>query len=52
VAEPEWSAAYRGLCAYVARLLQPAWELPVVERAGAGADAPLRARIPSAALQV
>lgn len=52
MAEPEWSAAYRGLCAYVARLLQPAWELPVVERAGAGADAPLRARIPSAALQV
>jgi len=52
VAEPEWSAAYRGLCAHVARLLQPAWELPLVERAGGGAGAPLRSRIPADALQV
>ncbi len=52
VAEPEWSAAYRGLCAHVARLLQPAWELPLVERAGSGGGAPLRSRIPADALQV
>ena len=26
MAEPEWSAAYKGLCLYMARVLQPAWE--------------------------
>ena len=26
VVEPEWSGAHKGLCLYVARLLQPAWD--------------------------
>jgi len=26
MAEPEWSAAYKGLCLYIARVLQPVWE--------------------------
>lgn len=26
VAEPEWSGAHKGLCLYVARLLQPTWD--------------------------
>jgi nuclear pore complex protein Nup155 len=30
VAEPEWSGAHKGLCLYVARLLQPAWDELVV----------------------
>jgi len=30
VAEPEWSGAHKGLCLYVARLLQPAWDEQIV----------------------
>ena len=30
VAEPEWSGAHKGLCLYVARLLQPVWEESIV----------------------
>ena len=26
VAEPEWSAAYKGLCLFMAKVLQPVWE--------------------------
>lgn len=26
VAEPEWSAAHKGLCLYISRVLQPIWE--------------------------
>lgn len=31
VAEPEWSGAHKGLCLYVARLLQPIWDELIVE---------------------
>ena len=47
VAEPELSATYRGLCAYVARLLQPAWELPLFLSAKSG-NLDLRCLPPSA----
>ena len=30
VEEPEWSGAHKGLCLYVARLLQPAWDEQLV----------------------
>ena len=36
VAEPEWSAAYRGLCLYLARALAPAWERPIAVPAAPG----------------
>jgi len=28
--EPDWSAAHRGLCLYITRLLQPAWDQRIV----------------------
>ncbi|MEW5305512.1 MAG: hypothetical protein WDW36_008046 [Sanguina aurantia] len=34
--EPNWSAAHKGLCVYVARLLQPVWENRVVGVASGG----------------
>lgn len=27
--EPDWSAAHRGLCLYIARLLQPVWDMRI-----------------------
>ena len=45
------SAGYKGLCLYVARVLQPAWEEPVVAPVSRGSSQ-LRANIPSATLQV
>jgi len=27
--EPQWSAAYRGLCLYLTRLLAPVWDMPI-----------------------
>ena len=51
VAEPEWSAGYKGLCLYVARVLAPAWEEPVLAPVSRNA-AQLRPNIPDATLQV
>lgn len=34
--EPDWSAAHKGLCVYVARLLQPVWENRIVGVANGG----------------
>ena len=51
MAEPEWSAGYRGLCLYCARVLQPAWEEPVVMPVSRNSQQ-LRAAIPAATLQV
>lgn len=51
VAEPEWSAGYKGLCLYVARVLQPAWEEPVMAPVSRSSSQ-LRPNIPDATLQV
>ena len=51
MAEPEWSAGYRGLCLYVARCLQPAWEEPVMAPVSRSSQQ-MRAAIPTATLQV
>ena len=51
VAEPEWSAAYRGLCLYMARVLQPAWEEEIVVPVSPGSQS-LRANIPHQTLLV
>ena len=51
VAEPEWSAAYRGLCLYMARVLQPVWEEEIVVPVSPGSQS-LRANIPHQTLLV
>ena len=51
VAEPEWSAAYRGLCLFMARVLQPAWEEEIVVPVSPGSKS-LRANIPHQTLLV
>jgi hypothetical protein len=50
VAEPEWSPAYKGLCLYVARVLQPAWEEPVTVPVKRGSSQQ-KANIPHTTLQ-
>ena len=50
VAEPEWSGAHKGLCLYVARLLQPNWEQSVVA-AQQQNNTLLSCRLPAAMLQ-
>ncbi|CAL8471349.1 g10891 [Coccomyxa elongata] len=50
LAEPEWSAAYKGLCLYVARVLQPAWEEAVTVPVSRGSSQQ-KANIPTATLQ-
>ncbi|KAK9837777.1 hypothetical protein WJX74_004885, partial [Apatococcus lobatus] len=40
VAEPEWSAAHRGLCLYLARILQPAWDEPIARQAAGPSQPP------------
>jgi nuclear pore complex protein Nup155 len=49
VAEPEWSGAHKGLCLYVARLLQPAWDETVVAPMRSTQDL-LRCALPTDAL--
>ena len=44
VAEPEWSAAYKGLCLYMARVLQPVWEEEIMVPVSQGSPA-LKANI-------
>ena len=44
VAEPEWSAAYKGLCLYMARVLQPVWEEEIMVPLSQGSPA-LKANI-------
>ena len=51
VAEPEWSAAYKGLCLYMARVVQPAWEEEIVVPLSPGSNA-LKANIPHSMLTV
>ena len=51
LAEPEWSAAYKGLCLYIARVLQPAWEEAVTVPVSRGSSQQ-KANIPTATLQV
>ena len=51
MAEPEWSGAHKGLCMYVARLLQPVWEEAVMAPLQGNA-AVLSCRLPTATLQV
>ena len=51
VAEPEWSAAYKGLCLYMARVVQPAWEEEIVVPLSPGSSA-LKANIPHSMLTV
>ena len=51
VAEPEWSAAYRGLCLYITCVLQPAWDEEVVVPVSPGSQY-LRANIPHQTLLV
>ena len=51
MAEPEWSGAHKGLCMYVARLLQPVWEEAVMVPMQGNA-AVLSCRLPTATLQV
>ena len=51
LAEPEWSAAYKGLCMYVARVLQPAWEEAVTVPVSRGSSQQ-KANIPTDTLQV
>lgn len=50
VAEPEWSGAHKGLCLYVARLLQPAWDEQIVSPIRSS-PALLRCALPVEALQ-
>lgn len=38
IAEPEWSGAHKGICMYVARLLQPAWDEPMVVHSKSSSD--------------
>ena len=51
VAEPEWSAAYKGLCLYMARVVQPVWEEEIVVPLSPGSNA-LKANIPHNMLMV
>ena len=51
VAEPEWSAAYKGLCLYMARVLQPAWEEEIMVPISPGSPA-LKPNIPHHTLMV
>ena len=51
VAEPEWSAAYKGLCLYMARVLQPAWEEEIMVPISPGSQT-LQPNIPHHMLMV
>lgn len=50
VAEPDWSGTHKGLCLYVARLLQPAWDEQIVAPLRSS-PALLRCALPTEALQ-
>jgi len=52
VAEPEWSGAHKGLCTYVARLLQPVWEEPIVVPIQSSSSAAFACSLPAVTLEV
>ncbi len=52
MAEPEWSGAHKGLCMYVARLLQPVWEEAIMRPVQGASPSSSSCRLPQATLEV